>query len=108
MQLTVEPMRDDPEWNAILYGPIVLAGLLGADQMPSAAPYATGNQLEFRSVPDPQVPTLSAAIANINEWLKKTGPLEFRTSETSSRASVQFVPLANVTKERYSVYWKLS
>jgi hypothetical protein len=108
MQLAVEPMRDDPEWNAILYGPIVLAGLLGTDQMPPAAPYATANQLEFRSVPDPQVPTLNAAISKISEWLKQTGPLEFRTSETSTRESVPFVPLAHVTKERYSVYWKLS
>jgi hypothetical protein len=101
-------MHDDPGWNAILYGPIVLVGLLGTDQMPTAAPYAAGNQLEFRSIPNPQVPTLTAAIPRINEWLKKTGPLEFGTSETSTREAVQFVPLANVTKERYSVYWKLS
>ena len=108
MQLTVEPMRDDPEWNAILYGPIVLVGLLGTDQMPPAAPYAAVNQLEFRSIPDPAVPTLTAAMPRINEWLKKTGPLEFETSETSTRESLRFVPLANVTKERYSVYWKRS
>ena len=108
MQLAVEPMRDDPKWNAILYGPIVLVGLLGTDQMPQAAPYAAGNQLEFRSIPDPAAPTLTAAVPKINEWLKKTGPVEFETSETSTRESMRFVPLANVTKERYSVYWKLS
>jgi len=108
MQLAVEPMPDDPEWNAILYGPIVLVRLLGTKQMPPGAPYATDNQLEFRSTPDPAVPTLTAAIPRINEWLKKTGPLEFETSETSTRESMRFVPLANVTSERYSVYWKLS
>jgi uncharacterized protein len=108
MQLTVEPMPDDPELNAILYGPIVLVGLLGTAQMPPEAPYATGSPLEFRSVPDPEVPTLTAPKSKINEWLKKTGLLEFQTSETSSRESVLFVPLANVTKERYSVYWKLN
>lgn len=108
MHLVVEPMRDDPEWNAILYGPIVLVGLLGTDQMPPAAPYAAANQLEFRSIPDPAVPILTAAMPKINEWLKKTGPIEFETSETSTRESMRFVPLASVTKERYSVYWKLS
>ena len=89
-------------------GPIVLVGLLGTDQMPPGGPYATANQLEFRSVPDPQVPTLSATAPKIHDWLKQTGPLEFRTSETSGREYVQFVPLAHVTKERYSVYWKFS
>jgi DUF1680 family protein len=108
MQLTVEPMHDDPQWNAILYGPIVLVGLLGTDQMPLAAPYAAGNQLEFRSIPDPAVPILTAAMPKVNEWLKKIGPIEFETSETSTRESMRFVPLASVTKERYSVYWKLS
>lgn len=108
MELAVEPMPDDPSWNAILYGPIVLVGLLGTKQMPPEAPYADGNQLAFRSVPDPPVPTLTAATSKINEWLNKTGALEFETSETSTREAMHFVPLANVTKERYSVYWKLS
>jgi DUF1680 family protein len=108
MQLSVEPMHDDRSWNAILYGPIVLAGLLGSKGMPPAGPYAAGNQLEFQSVPDPRVPALTAAAPGINEWLKKIGPLEFVTSQTSTSESVHFVPLSSVTKERYSVYWKLS
>jgi DUF1680 family protein len=108
MRLAVEPMRDDPSWNAILYGPIVLAGLLGSKQMPPAAPYAEADQLQFRSVPDPAVPKLAGPASKVNDWLKQVGPLEFQSADTSNVEPLRFIPLANVTKDRYSVYWKLS
>jgi hypothetical protein len=100
-------MRDDPHWNAILYGPIVLAGLLGKDGMPPEAPYAAGNQLQFRSVSDPSVPTLGKANEVVDKWLEKTGAMEFSTRVGGGSSPIRFVPLANVTNERYSVYWKL-
>jgi hypothetical protein len=107
LKLTIEPMRDDPHWNAILYGPIVLAGLLGKDGMPPEAPYAAGNQLQFRSVSDPSVPTLGKANEVVDKWLEKTGAMEFSTRVGGGSSPIRFVPLANVTNERYSVYWKL-
>ena len=108
MRLAVEPMRDDPSWNAVMYGPIVLAGLLGDEQIPASAPYAKGDQLQFRSVPDPVVPKLAGPAPKINDWLQQVSPLEFQTANTSEAVPLRFVPLANITRERYSVYWKLS
>jgi DUF1680 family protein len=108
MRLTIETMKDDQSWNAILYGPIVLVGLLGREGMPQEAPYAANNQLQFRSVPDPDVPSLVVAGQRLEKWMKRTGPIEFTTSVAPDHETIRFVPLANITNERYSVYWKLS
>jgi DUF1680 family protein len=107
MKLKIEPMRDDPEWNAIFYGPIVLAGLLSRDGMPPEAPYAASNQLQFRPVSDPSVPALGKANQDADEWLEKIGAIEFSTRAATGGSQIRFVPLASVTNERYSVYWQL-
>jgi uncharacterized protein len=107
MRLRIETMKDDQNFNAILYGPLVLAGLLGRDGMPTSAPYATSDQLQYRSVPDPMVPAVGVAGQNVEKWLKQTGPVEFATNDASANTPIRFVPLANITNERYSVYWRL-
>ncbi len=106
MSLAVEPIHDDPSLNAILYGPLVMAGLLGKEGMPAAAPYAAGDQLEFRNVPDPNVPALVAKpIGNV---LTSSGPLEFTAVLAAASRPVRFIPLAAITRERYSVYWRFA
>ncbi len=107
MTLWVEPMRDDPSLNALLFGPLVLAGLLGRGEMPAEAPYAGNSQLQFRSVPDPGVPALaSLAPRDLSATVRQTGPLEFNVKSSGPVESITFVPLAWVTRDRYSVYWK--
>lgn len=106
MKLWVEPMRDDPSLKAFLYGPLVLAGLLGQADMPAEAPYAGNNQLQFRSVPDPVVPVLAASEASAAGSLRQTAPLEFSATSSAGGEAIRFVPLAWVTRDRYSVYWK--
>jgi len=108
MQLAAEPMPDDPSLKAMLYGPLVLAGLLGKEGMPAAAPYAAGDQLEFRSVADPDVPTLIAPSDSTQNVLTASGPLEFTAVPGSTGAPIRFVPLATVTRDRYSVYWRIA
>ncbi len=103
MRLSLEPMRDDPSLQAVLYGPIVLAGLLGRNDLPSSTPYAAGDQLQYANVPDPAVPTLARLGA---DRTTQTGPLEFTLE--SSAGKIRFLPLAKITRDRYSVYWKLA
>lgn len=107
MQLSVEPMRDDPELKAFLYGPFVMAGLLGTEGMPQGAPYAAGDQLEFRNVPAPTVPNLALAGNDLGHAFLADGPLQFTAAAADNR-QLTFKPLAFVTKERYSVYWRIS
>jgi DUF1680 family protein len=106
MRLHVETMHDDPSLKTVLYGPIVLAGLLGRESMPDAAPYADGNQLQFKAVSDPLVPTLAITGEDLSKCFEQTAPLEFIGKTSGSDRKIRFVPLTAVTRDRYSVYWK--
>ena len=108
MSVAVEPMRDDPALNAMLYGPLVLAGVLGREGMPAAAPYAAGDQLEFRNVADPQVPVLATSSTEPRTILTASGVLEFTAAAARTGAPIRFVPLTTVTRDRYSVYWVIA
>lgn len=106
MHLHVEAMPDDPSLNAVLYGPIVLAGLVGREGIPDAAPYAGGDQLEFKAVPDPSMPSLAITGGGLSGCFQQTAPLEFTAKTSESNSLIRFVPFASVTHDRYSVYWK--
>jgi hypothetical protein len=106
MHLSVERMKDDPSLKALLYGPLVLAGLLGSEGMPETAPYAGRDQLEYKAVPDPTVPSLVISGDDVSTSFRQTGPLEFSGKNSGSDNPIRFVPLASVTHDRYSVYWK--
>jgi hypothetical protein len=106
MHLSLEAMHDDPSLKAVLYGPLVLAGLLGREDMPNNAPYAEHNQLEFRTVPDPAVPSLLVTGEDLSTCFRQSAPLEFIGKSSASETVIRFVPLASVTHDRYSVYWQ--
>ncbi len=108
MDLRLEPMPDDPSLIAILYGPLVLAGLLGRNGMPLDAPYAGSDQLQYAAVAAPDVPRLAVADRDPVKWLTRTGPLQFAGASSTSNAPIRFVPLASIVRDRYSVYWKLA
>jgi len=108
MNLRIEPMPDDPSLNAMLYGPLVLAGLLGRDGIPPSAPYAANDNLQYGAVPTPNAPSLVIAGRERGKWLTQTGPLEFAGNSSMGGAPMRFVPLVFVTRDRYSVYWKLA
>jgi DUF1680 family protein len=108
MNLRLDPMPDDPSLFAIHYGPLVLAGLLGRDGMPLDAPYAASDQLQYATVPAPDVPCVTAPGRDPAKWLTQTGPLEFAGTSSTSGAPIRFVPLASIFRDRYSVYWKFA
>jgi DUF1680 family protein len=105
MHLSVEAMPDDPKTQAFLYGPIVLAGDLGAEGL-------TDSMIVGPNSPRPQrlpleVPTFKASGADPASWIKPgDAPLTFRTSGQSR--DVTLVPLNSLSGKRYSVYWQVS
>ncbi|HZL14188.1 MAG TPA: beta-L-arabinofuranosidase domain-containing protein [Verrucomicrobiae bacterium] len=106
MKLHILPLPGSSNIIAVLYGPIVLAGELGTNGMPS--PYAT-NQLDFVKVPDPQVPVF---VADNNQSLLKhihpTGePLVFQTKNLGRPNDITLIPFYKLNHQRYSVYWHL-
>jgi DUF1680 family protein len=84
MALHAHPMPDDPEMAAIMYGPLVLAGLIDRDR------FFLGD------------------IDDLASWIKPA-PGEALTFRTAGQpADVTFVPLNRVMREQYGVYWVIT
>jgi hypothetical protein len=121
MGLRMEAMPDDPTIQAFLYGPLVLAGDLGAQGLTEA--YITGPNLRvgfagieqagsplaasnsIPSAPPLSIPTFQAA-AELDSWIKPAGkPLVFRTM--GQKQDVTLAPLNSLFDRRYAVYWQV-
>jgi DUF1680 family protein len=106
MSLHVDPMPDDPTLQAMMYGPLVLAGRLGDKGLTKALTYPG---YDTAPVGEP-IPV--TAITNPSKvatgWVEPVAgtPLSFRT--TGQDEAMGFVPLYKVTGERYAVYLKVS
>jgi uncharacterized protein len=122
MSLHMEAMPDDPNIQAFLYGPLVLAGDLGAQGLTDAhfigpnlrvgaagieqngSPLAATNSTP--PAPAIEIPEFKAA-ASLDSWIKPSGkPLVFRT--IGQKADVTLGPLNTLFDKRYSVYWRVS
>jgi uncharacterized protein len=106
MQLHIETMPDERTTQAILYGPLVLAGKLGSEGL-------TKDMIIGPMGPDVdkhpmQVPQLRALQAGPESWLKRTDAqgLEFGTN--GQPTDLTFVPFNKLSGERYSVYWTIT
>ncbi|MCC6970408.1 MAG: glycoside hydrolase family 127 protein [Phycisphaerales bacterium] len=86
--LKVVAINDDPNLCAMTYGPLVLAGLVGTEQLLPGVPTPpiTGDKLRPES------------------WLERVpGKLEWRTRGLPS--DMAFKPLHTIVDERYAVYF---
>jgi uncharacterized protein len=88
MRLHLEATQDDPERQAILYGPLVLAGELGTQ-------------------PKPNVPVMLAKGKAVNDWVQPVGdkPLTFATKGAGAPKDVTLVPYSQMHSQHFSVYW---
>lgn len=105
MQLHIESMPDDRTMQAILYGPLVLAGDLGTqDLTPDLRVGHMGPDLKNHPA---AVPSLRASGSSPESWIKPGDhPLAFRT--TGQQTDITLAPFNTITGQRYSVYWKVS
>ncbi|MBL8762227.1 MAG: glycoside hydrolase family 127 protein, partial [Phycisphaerae bacterium] len=88
MSLKIVAINDDPNLCAVMYGPMVLAGLVGAEQLLPGVPTPpiTGDKLRPES------------------WMERLpGKLEWRTRGLPS--DMTFKPLHTIVDERYGVYF---
>lgn len=123
MHLHVEAMPDDPGLQAFLYGPLVLAGDLGAEGLTEAHIIGPNLRVGFPEIaqsgspldainrvppaPGVEIPSFRAAGAEISSWLKtEDKPLMFRT--TGQTRNVTMVALNSLFDKRYSVYWRVN
>lgn len=105
MHLRQESMPDDPKQLAFLYGPLVLAGDLGAEGLTEQM--ITGpNTPQVRRAPQIQIPTLRAT-GDPATWIKPgERALAFRT--TGQAIDVALSPINSIFGRRYNVYWQIS
>ncbi len=102
MDLHIDPMPDDKTVQAMMYGPLVLAGKF--DPVSKEMQYG---DYEPKPADQYKVPEITAHTASPTEWVKPSSkePLTFETVGQSQ--AMTLVPLYTIIPERYAVYWKV-
>ncbi|HWC97447.1 MAG TPA: glycoside hydrolase family 127 protein [Candidatus Sulfopaludibacter sp.] len=101
MSLSVEPFADDLRTQALLYGPVVLAGDLGSQGLTEVL-IVDQQGPEVAKIPM-TAPELRASGKKLEDWIKPDGsPLAFRAASTGG--SVALKPL-NQLWGRFATYW---
>jgi uncharacterized protein len=105
MRLHVEPMPDEPTTQAVLYGPLVLAGKLGSEGLTKEMIFGPmGPDVAKHPMP---VPALKAEGSGPDSWLKRTDDdIQFQTNGQAT--DITFVPFNRLREGRYSIYWTVS
>ncbi len=101
--------KDDPQKQAFMYGPIVLAGALGKENFPETDIVADHQQFNNYKLID--VPTLVTAEDDLDKWIKliddKTLTFETKAIGQPGSVIVKMVPFYALHHERYTLYWKV-
>ncbi|MBV9180081.1 MAG: glycoside hydrolase family 127 protein [Acidobacteria bacterium] len=103
MSLHVEAMPDEASIQAMMYGPLVLAGRF--DRVSKEMLYG---DTEPKATDEYKVPDIQVDPARPTAWVEPEGrqPLTFRAEGQSQ--SMTLVPLYQIIDNRYAVYWKMN
>ena len=106
MDLHVSPLPGDETQQAMMYGPLVLAGGLGAEGLTKNLFYGG-----YNPVPKGEpvaAPTMTVDPKDPLGWIEPVPnqPLTFRTVGQSRNLTL--IPLYRLFGERYAVYWKVN
>ena len=104
MSLHIHAMPDDDTVQAMMYGPLVLAGRLGDQGLDQALEHP-GYETAPTGQPIP-VPAIATSSKDPTGWAEpaKGEVLAFQTVGQQSTTALE--PLSKVSGERYAVYWK--
>ncbi|MDL4843028.1 glycoside hydrolase family 127 protein [Aquibacillus rhizosphaerae] len=109
MQLHTYIAKDDHKKQAIMYGPVVLAGALGKENFPETDILADHQELNNHELID--VPVLVTNEQDINQWVKPVADkvLTFETKAVGQPGNVKvtLIPFYELHHQRYSLYWKI-
>ncbi len=106
MSLQMESLPNNPNQVAILYGPIVLAGDLGAQGLENAKRYGP-MMPQVSKAADTEVPALVCDLKDIlaKIHIESRPSLAFRTIGIGRPRDMTLVPFYRVFDRRYTVYW---
>jgi hypothetical protein len=106
MSIYSEAMPDDPTLQAFLYGPLVLAGELGAEGLTEEMQHggADGsNTLKGNPVAAPEFRSRAKDPA---AWIQPVAGRELAFRTSGQERDVTLVPLDRLFGQRYGVYWR--
>ena len=103
MDLHVSPMPDNQQIQAMMYGPLVLAGRF--DPVTKEMTYS--GDYEPKPTDPAKVPDIAADPAHPTGWVEPDAkqPLTFKA--VGQTQTLTLVPLYKVIHERYAVYWRV-
>jgi len=106
MSLHVHPMPDDDTLQAIMHGPLVLAGDLGRKGLTEEMQRGGDNPPDMPK--PPEAPQFVAESRDPRSWIEAAGrtPYMFRTK--GQREDVSMLPLNRIIDQRYGVYWRVT
>jgi hypothetical protein len=102
--LRLERAKDDPSLVSIFHGPVLLAGELGAENMPADfADKDTNLKVDPVDVPD-----IVSASTDPADWLEPMlgASLAFTARLAGAANGIVFRPVYEVQHQRFSVYWR--
>ncbi len=108
-----ESTADDASLTAILHGPVVMAGELGADKMPGSDLVRYAMQWNGWHPVKNDIPTLIVNKQMPGEWLKKLPDtaLQYTTVNAGfindSSHDIKLLPFYKIHHQRYTVYFKM-
>lgn len=104
--LRLERAKDNSAMVSVFFGPVLLAGELGRENMPKDFAGKDAN-LKAPAVP---VPEIASSSKNPADWLRPgPGPKGslFMAHDAGPADGITFRPLFEVHHQRYSVYWRI-
>ena len=103
MGLHIHSMPDDQTIQAIMYGPLVLAGRF--DSVTKEMSYG-----DYEPKPGDQhkVPDITADSGKPTEWVEPDAKQSLTFQSVGQSQPLSLVPLYKVIHERYAVYWKVN
>lgn len=104
MALRLECMPDSPDTCAVMYGPVVLAGLLGNSGLDEKKIYGHYGPYEDKPAAVPDL----AGKGMPESWIRRTSDdqLKYRAAVTIGD-SVELVPFYRLFDQRYALYWRI-
>jgi len=108
MDLHLDCLPDDPTLATVMYGPLVLAGKLGAEGLTDDMVYLKGQRDQSHG-PGIAVPMLVVGDDDPGAWIEPVAGrrLAFRTVGVGRPDDVTLVPYHRLFGQRYSIYWRI-